>query len=192
MFELMCCISNINYSTCLEVLRPTLEKHNIPFGIGRIALRLMPDTAKQQLLISLTCRYKEKILHILQELANKNNIVLTFSNLLVNGGKNMIEIKMHIDNIDYKSIAEFVLPIISANLHNNKELSFLNELFDNTQVTSNIISAVLDAIPDEMKNNLVVSAAECNNIKISKILQNALFKNGINADITKISVSTII
>lgn len=191
MFEIRCCISNINYVRSLGVLQAQFQRFHIPLGIGRAALALMPERAIQALLVKIANQYKEAILGILREFADKNGIKLNLSNLQINGGEKMIKFEIDVDNVDYKSIARFVLPLMSEKVRNNEEMSFLDELLSNRTVMDNVVSGVMDNIPEEMKNNMVKSAVECYGDKILSAINGVIRDKGIVADVSEISVQLV-
>ena len=121
MLELRCCVSRINYADSLESIRSVFERYHIPMFVGRFALFLMPDWKKQQLLISLTNRYNARILHILQDFADKNNIRLNFQNLkLEEGAENIVDVASVTDMTHAKTFFFFLFI---------KNLSFVETIF---------------------------------------------------------------
>ena len=192
MFEIKCCVNRINYDSTLQLLSPVFQKYHIPMLVGKAALFIMSEAKKQELLISLIKKNDIRILSILQEVINKKNISLDLKEISINErvGK-MIEIKLAVDNVNYESIVELILPVLCDSIKEKKELSFLNELMANAEISKNVISATLNAIPDEMKTNLILSAAECYNDKILEMLKDFVIKKGIKIDIDKVSIKNI-
>lgn len=172
MFEIKGKISNINYGNLLELLRPQLAQYHIPVNVGRAALALafVPDSVKQSTLLSIVRLNRKKILDMLQRYAENNNVEITFQDIVMIGGNNMIEIKINISDVDYKSIVDLALPIVADKLRGNSDMSFLNELLNDTYVTQKVIYSVLDNIPEEMKNKMIESAVECYNDKLLEML----------------------
>lgn len=192
MFEIKGCVSGINYDSCLQLLSPIFQKYHIPLIAGKAALFFLSEEKKQELLISLVRKNDTRILSILQEVINKKNISLDLKEISINErvGK-MIEIKLAVDNVNYESIVELILPVLCDSIKEKKELSFLNELLANAEISKNVITAALNAIPDETKTNMVLSAAECYNDKILEMLKDFVIKKGIKIDIDKVSIKNI-
>lgn len=189
MLEIECYIKRINYNNILELVSPVFEKYHIPMIVGKAALFFMSDSQKQEILISLVKMNNSKILSALQDIIDKNNILLDLKRIIVKEGVNkMIEIKLLVDNINYESIAKLAMPMLSENLKKQEKMSFLNELLKNEEVSKNVVTAALNEIPDEMKNNLVLSAVKCYNNEISEALRNVLKDKGIGIDIAEISL----
>lgn len=190
MFTVLCRIKDIDYSSGLTVLSPMFERFHIPLNVGRAALKLMPNVAKQRILISAVNMNKEKILDILQNLANSKDIKIAFNDIQMCANGNMLEIEIKFDNLDYKGIAELVLPMIAPKIGGNSKLCFLNELLEDSQVAGNVVCAILDNIPEEKKNNMVSSAIECYQNEILKALNNLLYSKKIVAKICQINVKS--
>lgn len=190
MFTVLCRIENIDYSSCLTLLSPIFTKYNIPIGVGEAALRLMPNIAKQRILISIVRLNKGRILGIIQSLAARNNIKVQLQDMMINGVGDMLEIGIKVEALDYGSVAEAVLPMLVKILNDNSKLCFLNELLEDPQAVRNIISAILDNIPDETKSNMVSSVVECYQEEILNVLNGVIHNKGIVADILEIDVKS--
>lgn len=191
MFEIGLYVNNIDFNGSIEAFGSFFERYNIPIELGKTAMALLPYAAKQKLLIMLANRSKGAIINALQNSVDKNNIAIKFNDIQINGGTNTVEIKININDVDYESIAKFALPIVLEKLSDNKNLSFLNELSANPQVAENVVSAVLNTLPDEMKNHMVSSALKCYNDKIANALNNILADKKIKAHVSLIDVELI-
>lgn len=188
MFEIYVYINNIDYIGSLNACRNIFKKHHIPVDVGQTVLMLMPNVAKQKLLVTFANRYKTNILDAIRRFVSKYDIKLAFNDMQIKGVQNMMEIKMVVDDVDYESIIRFVLPMVSEKLNNSKELFFLNKLLDDEQAAGEVVSAVLNAVPEKMKKDMISSAVEGCGDRISNALNKLLADKEIRADITKISV----
>lgn len=100
----------------------------------------------------------------------------------------MLEIKISVDKIDYKGIVNAALPIAAEKIKEDKALGFLNVLLGDTQLSEKVINAALDAIPDDVKDKLVISAVEDMNGKILEAIRGIVAQKGINMDVNEISI----
>lgn len=195
MLYVCCKMENVNFGASLMAVYPTLERFHIPIGVGKVALRLMPEITKQILVLSIVKMNKGRILGILQNLAAKNNIKITLQDIMIYGVGDMLEIGIKVDDLDYGSVAESALPMLndwlSDSLSNNPKLEqVLREMLKEPQVVRDVVFAVLNVIPDETKNNMISSAVKCYQEEILNALNGIIHNKGIVADISEIDVKS--
>lgn len=194
MLYVSCKMENINFGASLMALIPTLDRFRIPLGVGVVALRLMPEAAKQVLVLSIVKINERRILGILESTAAKHNIKVSLQDIRIRGVGNMLNIGIVVEDLDYGSVAEAVLPmlndLLSKTLSGNPKLHrVLYELLKEPQTMSDIVYAVLDNISDETINNMASTAVNCYQEEILNALNGAIHNKGIVADISEISLN---
>lgn len=188
MLYVSCKMENVNFGASLTAVVSMVDRFRIPLGVGVLALRLMPEKHREQLILGAIRIYKSRILKMLQNLATKNNVKVELQDIRIYGDGNMLEIGIIVDNLDYGSVLELVMPVLAKTLNNNPKLFFLNELLENPQILKKAISAMLDNIPEETKNHMVSSAVLSYQEEIITALNNVIRSNGVVADVSAINV----
>lgn len=101
----------------------------------------------------------------------------------------MIEIKIQIDDIDYNSTAEALMPILAEHLkENGGALSSLAGLFSSPgSLGAASAKAIISKMPKSAKDDLIVRALEANKDKLTAQLEQLGGKNGLIFKITAAS-----
>jgi len=188
MFEIRCIINDVNYDSILNIF----EKYPVPVLMGKVASALIPDALKQDTLISLMKSCNKKILSLLQNVADRNNISLSFKDIKINKlSEDETEIKICAEHIDYESIVKAVLPWLISFLRKEAKLQFLSDLLNDEKISEKTALAIVGAIPYEMKADIMVSAAEFYNDELIKAVTDIIHKKGIDANIKALQLKKI-
>ena len=102
----------------------------------------------------------------------------------------MIEIKVLLDDIDYDSIAESMVPVVKEKLAEND--TFIGGLIGKHVPKSALNGAVngfLKVLSQKQKDELALSLIKKYEEKIIKLMQNAAADKGINVNIKELSAS---
>ena len=103
----------------------------------------------------------------------------------------MIELKILIDEIDYDSVADFLVPLLVEKLKKEDRTGlFGSVLSGNSDMASNMARGLLEKLP-EKKDELVVQLLTKNRDKLLETGRTAAAKNGIRLQICDVSAKKI-
>lgn len=99
-----------------------------------------------------------------------------------------MKITLNINNIDYEPIIDQSIPLLKekAQADNNILLKTISGILS---MPGDIPKKMLNALPQETKDELVVYLINSNKGKIAELLQNALTSKGIEVRIDDIEIS---
>ncbi len=104
----------------------------------------------------------------------------------------MIELKILIDEIDYDSVADFLVPLLVEKLKKEDRAGlFGSVLSGNSAMASNMARGLLEKLPQEKKDELVVQLLTKNRDKLLETGRTAAAKNGIRLQICDVSAKKI-
>ena len=104
----------------------------------------------------------------------------------------MIELKILIDEIDYDSVADFLVPLLVEKLKKEDRTGlFGSVLSGNSAMASNMARGLLEKLPQEKKDELVVQLLTKNRDKLLETGRTAAAKNGIRLQICDVSAKKI-
>ena len=100
----------------------------------------------------------------------------------------MIELKILIDEIDYDSVADFLVPLLVEKLKKEDKTGLFGSMLSgNSVMTSNMARGLLEKMPQEKKDELVVQLLTKNRDKLLETGRTAAAKNGIRLQICDVS-----
>lgn len=98
-----------------------------------------------------------------------------------------MEIKLTVENIDYASLIEKLLPLVGDKLQESDGV--VEKLLANlTKVPSYLIKATVNAFPQETKDDMVAFLVNKNRENIEEILMDSLRQKGITMQISNIEI----
>ena len=104
----------------------------------------------------------------------------------------MIELKILIDEIDYDSVADFLVPLLVEKLKKEDRTGlFGSVLSSNSAMASNMARGLLEKLPQEKKDELVVQLLTKNRDKLLETGRTAAAENGIRLQICDVSAKKI-
>ena len=104
----------------------------------------------------------------------------------------MIELKILIDEIDYDSVADFLVPLLVEKLKKEDRTGlFGSVLSGNSAMASIMARGLLEKLPQEKKDELVVQLLTKNRDKLLETGRTAAAKNGIRLQICDVSAKKI-
>ena len=104
----------------------------------------------------------------------------------------MIELKILIDEIDYDSVADFLVPLLVEKLKKEDRTGLFGSVFSgNSAMASNMARGLLEKLPQEKKDELVVQLLPKNRDKLLETGRTAAAKNGIRLQICDVSAKKI-
>ena len=104
----------------------------------------------------------------------------------------MIEVKLLIDNIDYTSVAEYLVPLLAESMKNGEKGGILGSvLANNPDMATNMARTVLNKMSQEKKDELVLQMVTKYRDKILTGGRNALSKHGIGVELCDISARKV-
>ena len=104
----------------------------------------------------------------------------------------MIEVKLLIDNIDYTSVAEYLVPLLAESMKNGEKGGILGSvLANNPDMATNMARTVLNKMSQEKKDELVLQMVTKYRDNILTGGRNALSKHGIGVELCDISARKV-
>lgn len=207
-------IKNIDYITLLEISMPYLEKwlderdnllfdmiaklvsnHGKPSKFSSFLVSLVPN--KDHMVVSILPRFHDSIKKAINEIMVKNDIIalITFVNTksIERDGKTMIRIELEIDQIDYITSAEKVLPKVIENLSLKEERAGrLGRMLLNMKETPvNVIRAAMSAIPKEQRDKLFTAILMEYKEELVSGLNGLISENNVKAQISNIQINSM-
>lgn len=104
----------------------------------------------------------------------------------------MIELKILIDEIDYDSVADFLVPLLVEKLKKEDKTGLFGSMLSgNSAMASNMARSLLEKMPQEKKDELVVQLLSKNREKLLETGRNAAAKNGIRLQLCDVSAKRL-
>ena len=104
----------------------------------------------------------------------------------------MIELKILIDEIDYDSVADFLVPLLVEKLKKEDRTGLFGSVLSGiSAMASNMARGLLEKLPQEKKDELVVQLLTKNRDKLLETGRTAAAKNGIRLQICDVSAKKI-
>ena len=97
----------------------------------------------------------------------------------------MIELTVRLDNIDYDSVAEFLIPLLSDKIDRGGILGSM--LAKNPEMATGVFKTILNKMTQEQRDELVVQQIQKNRDSLIRKGAQAAAKNGISMQISDIS-----
>ena len=103
----------------------------------------------------------------------------------------MIEIKLQIDDIDYDTAIDVLLPVLADQMAKGTENPMLRRLFTGGQkLSASAAKSFISIMPKEKKDELVVKYINSNKADVSKKLMQLGAKNNVHLKIKDIKASS--
>lgn len=99
-----------------------------------------------------------------------------------------MKITLNINNIDYESIIDQSIPVLKEKAQTENTI-LLKTLSGILNMPGEIAQKMINALPQETKDELVVFLINSNKKKITELLQNTLTNKGFGLQIDDISIS---
>lgn len=103
----------------------------------------------------------------------------------------MIELKVLVDDIDYDSLAEFLIPILVGHLREEKSGILGSVLSQNPDMATSMARTMLNKLSHEKKDELLIQLLTKNRDKLLRTGQNALTTHQIHARVCDISARVV-
>ena len=100
----------------------------------------------------------------------------------------MLELRILVDNIDYDSIAEYLIPAVAEKLRREEKGGILgNVLAGNPDMAASMARTVLDKMPQEKKDELLVQLLNRNRDKLLEKGRTLAAENGVRLQLCDVS-----
>jgi hypothetical protein len=104
----------------------------------------------------------------------------------------MIEVKILIDNINYESVAEFLVPLLAESMKKGEKGGILGSvLAGNPDMATNMARTILKTMSQEKKDELLLQMLAKHRDKILSGARNALGKKGIGVELCDIAARKV-
>lgn len=104
----------------------------------------------------------------------------------------MLELRVLVDNIDYSSLAEYLIPALAEKLRRDESGGILGSvLAGNPDLASSMARKLLDTMSQEQKDQLVVQLLGKNRSKLLDKGNVLLHQRGIGAQLCDVSVRKV-
>ena len=100
----------------------------------------------------------------------------------------MLELRILVDDIDYDSIAEYLIPAVAEKLRREEKGGILgNVLAGNPDMAASMARTVLDKMPQEKKDELLVQLLNRNRDKLLEKGRTLAAENGVRLQLCDVS-----
>lgn len=104
----------------------------------------------------------------------------------------MLELRVLVDDIDYSSLAEYLIPAVAEKLRREEKGGILGSvLAGNPDMAASMAQKLLDAMSQEQKDQLVLQLLGKNREKLLDKGNELLRRRGIGAQLCDVSVRKI-
>lgn len=105
----------------------------------------------------------------------------------------MIKLDLVLDEIDYNKVIDYIVPKLVDNLiiKDNKLARLFTMISDVNTLSSDMLKAALDTLPQQKKNDLIVSLFTVYNEDIIEQINKLLTKNDIAVNISQVNAENI-
>lgn len=104
----------------------------------------------------------------------------------------MLELKILIDDIDYNSVTELLVPLLAEKLEKDGKGGILgNVLVGNTNMAVSMARTLLNTMPQEKKDELVVQLVTKNRDKLLQKGRELAAKNGVRLQLCDIAAKKL-
>jgi hypothetical protein len=170
-----------------------LSNHKPNFFARQLASSL-PQELKDTIAVKLISTADQKIIEGMNDAIGKNNITTEVKRLkiqnIVKGGKNMIKLEITLSEINYNELIKRMIPSMLENLE-RKDSKIASILSSMGYIPVQMITAALNVLTQDEKNELIAKIATTYEDEISKAITETLHKQHIALDINDISVRNI-
>ena len=104
----------------------------------------------------------------------------------------MIEVKILVDNINYESVAEFLVPLLAESMKNGEKGGILGSvLAGNPEMATNMARTILKTMSQEKKDELLLQMVAKHRDKILASGRSALSGRGIGVELCDITAKKV-
>ena len=104
----------------------------------------------------------------------------------------MLELKILLDNIDYDSLADALVPLVAEKMREGEKSGILGGILAKTPATATAMThMLLKTMPQEKRNDLLVQLAAKHRDKILEKGRELLGKNSVKMEICDFSVKEL-
>ena len=181
-------------SLLLDFLAKLISKEKKASGFSKFVLSVIPK--KEQLAATLISNHSAEITKYLNDTFIENGIVAVVKDLdflvLERSGKDMLRIELVLEDIDYEQTIMNLLPLIMQKLQEQEgEASRIAKLlFKWGDLPKNVLSAVIQAIPENQRDELLTSIFTEYKQELQGVLNEMIIKNEIKLKIRDIDLKS--
>ncbi len=100
----------------------------------------------------------------------------------------MIEVTILVDNLDYESIADYLVPALAEKMQKEGKGGILGNVFaNNADMATSMARTILDKMPQDKKDELVVQLLNKNRDKLLKKATSIAAKKNVGVQICDVS-----
>ncbi|MDF2589542.1 MAG: hypothetical protein K0S41_3383 [Anaerocolumna sp.] len=186
--------NNSNNSLSLAIIRFLLISNHKPNFVAKQLASGLPQELKDTITAKLISTADDKIIDGLNEAIRKNYLTIEVKKMkirnMVKGGKSMLKIELTLSEINYNELVERMIPTMLENLE-KKDSKIATILSDMGNIPVQMITAALNVLTQEQKNELIAKIVATYNEDISKAVSETMKKQHIAVDIKDILVKNV-
>lgn len=191
MLRLVAYISDVCYLCILNLLIPGIENSATARGI----IKLVPHSWKDEVALLITNLNREKIIKEINTQLKKRDINISVAQLDLSKfrteGSRMLRLEVIVDDIDYNGLVKNTVPKLLENMaQSNDSMGALAKLLLEKNLPVKMLTAALDTLTQEEKDELVVSIFNIYKGDIKEALYRVLEQQNISLDIEKLRLDT--
>ena len=191
MLKLVAYISDLSYLSILNLLIPGIDRSAAAKGI----VKLVPNSWKDELALLITTLNQEKIIKEVNTQLKRKSINISVAQIDLSKfrteGSRMLRLEVILDEIDYNGLVKNTVPKILENMAQSKDSNgALAKLLLEKNLPVKMLTAALDTLSQEEKDELVVSIFNIYKGDIKEALYRVLEQQNISLDIEKLRLDT--
>lgn len=191
MLRLVAYISDVCYLCILNLLIPGIEKSATAKGI----VKLVPHSWKDEVALFITNFNKERIIKEINTQLKKRDIDISVAQIDLSKfrteGSRMLRLEVIVDEIDYNRLVKNTVPkLLETMAQSNDSKGALAKLLLEKNLPVKMLTAALDTLTQEEKDELVVSIFNIFKGDIREALYKILEEQHISLDIEKLRLDT--
>jgi hypothetical protein len=180
-----------------KIANELLVKNKVTNGIAKGIIKLMPQKAKASITLDIITRNLDEITESINQFFESNQITIRIIDIKIKEGSeavhDMIKLEVTLDKIDYNSVFATILPkmLTSMSTKNDKNGELAQLLLGMEEIPVRMLTASLDVLPQEEKDDLLVKILSIYKVDILSFLNQVLSEQQIAADISAINLVNV-
>lgn len=187
-------LENSSNKLGLSIIKFLLINNHKPNFIAKQLASGLPQELKDTITAKLLMTADQKIIDGMNDAIRKNNISTEIKKMkihnIVMGGKSMLKLELTLSEINYNQLMEQMIPTMLEKLQ-KKDSKVASILSDMGNVPVQMITAAMNVLTQDEKNELIAKIATTYEGEISQAITETLHKQHIAVDIKDLQVKNV-
>lgn len=178
----------------IKIANELLVKNKVTNGIAKSIIKIMPQKVKASITLDVITRNLDKITESINQYFESNQIAILIVDIKIKEGSeavhDMIKLEVTLDIIDYNSIITTALPkmLMNMSLKNDKNGELAQLLLGMEEIPGRMLTAALDVLPQEAKDDLLVKILSIYKVDIVSFLNHIISEQQIATEVSVINI----